>query len=94
MLPAEITGWADFVLPESTYLERCDEVHTPEPGPGHLLIFAPVGQGCENAVGFRLACAAGSEPGHVFNLGHGIHKDTPIESVELLVDFVREETSR
>jgi len=38
--------------------------------------------------------AAGSEPGHVFNLGHGIHKDTPIESVELLVDFVREETSR
>jgi len=29
VLPAEITGWADFVLPESTYLERCDEVHTP-----------------------------------------------------------------
>jgi uroporphyrinogen decarboxylase len=32
--------------------------------------------------------------GHVFNLGHGIHKDTPIESVEVLVSTVREETSR
>lgn len=26
--------------------------------------------------------------GHVFNLGHGIHKDTPIESVEVLVETV------
>jgi thiosulfate reductase/polysulfide reductase chain A len=29
VLPMEITGWADIVLPESTYLERCDELHTP-----------------------------------------------------------------
>ena len=29
VIPSEITGWADIVLPESTYLERCDEVHTP-----------------------------------------------------------------
>jgi thiosulfate reductase/polysulfide reductase chain A len=29
VLPAEITGWADVVLPESTYLERCDEIHIP-----------------------------------------------------------------
>jgi uroporphyrinogen decarboxylase len=33
-------------------------------------------------------------PGHVFNLGHGLHKDTPIESVEVLVETIREETSR
>ena len=33
-------------------------------------------------------------PGHIFNLGHGLHKDTPIESVEVLVETVREETSR
>jgi len=31
--------------------------------------------------------------GHIFNLGHGIHKDTPVESVEVLVETVREETS-
>ena len=29
VLPAEIVGWSDVVLPESTYLERCDEVFTP-----------------------------------------------------------------
>jgi uroporphyrinogen decarboxylase len=31
--------------------------------------------------------------GHIFNLGHGLHKDTPIESVEILVQTVREETA-
>ena len=29
VLPAEITGWADVVLPEATYLERCDEIDNP-----------------------------------------------------------------
>jgi len=33
--------------------------------------------------------AFGSEPGHVFNLGHGILPKTPIESVAALVDEVR-----
>ncbi|MBS1713010.1 MAG: molybdopterin-dependent oxidoreductase [Armatimonadetes bacterium] len=28
-MPAEITGWADVVLPECTYLERFDELWTP-----------------------------------------------------------------
>ncbi len=31
----------------------------------------------------------GTEPGHVFNLGHGIQPGTPIDSVEALVDEVR-----
>ena len=29
VLPAEICGWSDVVLPESTYLERCDDLHAP-----------------------------------------------------------------
>ena len=29
ILPAEICGWSDVVLPEATYLERCDEVWSP-----------------------------------------------------------------
>lgn len=32
----------------------------------------------------------GKKPGHVFNLGHGIHKDTPVEHVKSLVDAVHE----
>jgi uroporphyrinogen decarboxylase len=31
----------------------------------------------------------GTEPGHVFNLGHGIQPRTPVESVAALVDEVR-----
>jgi len=34
--------------------------------------------------------AAAGRPGHVFNLGHGIHKDTPVEHVKALVDIVHE----
>lgn len=30
----------------------------------------------------------GDGPGHVFNLGHGIDKDTPIENVEALVETI------
>lgn len=33
---------------------------------------------------------AGGRPGHIFNLGHGILPETPVENVKALVDFVRE----
>lgn len=36
--------------------------------------------------------AAGARPGHVFNLGHGIRPETPIESVSYLVETVHEKT--
>ena len=34
-------------------------------------------------------CRAGGRPGHIFNLGHGIHFDTPLDNVLHLVDFVK-----
>ena len=33
---------------------------------------------------------AGGRPGHIFNLGHGILPETPVENVQALVHFVRE----
>jgi uroporphyrinogen decarboxylase len=33
---------------------------------------------------------AGGRPGHIFNLGHGVLPDTPIDNLRLLVDFVHE----
>ena len=40
-----------------------------------------------------LARAAGRD-GHVFNLGHGVFPDTPVEHLQRLVDLVHEETAR
>jgi uroporphyrinogen decarboxylase len=36
---------------------------------------------------------AGGRPGHVFNLGHGILPETPVENVKALCDFVRERSA-
>ena len=36
---------------------------------------------------------AGGRPGHIFNLGHGILPDTPMDAVRRLVDYVHEQTS-
>jgi len=35
-------------------------------------------------------CAAGGRPGHIFNLGHGIVPETPVENVQAVVRMVRE----
>jgi len=40
-----------------------------------------------------LARAAG-RPGHIFNLGHGVHQTTPVEHVQALVDMVHELSAR
>ena len=37
---------------------------------------------------------AGGRAGHVFNLGHGIIPQTPVDNVKFLVDFVHEATAR
>ena len=42
----------------------------------------------------RLLEQAGGRPGHIFNLGHGLHRSTPVENVRRLVDYVHEATSR
>jgi uroporphyrinogen decarboxylase len=37
---------------------------------------------------------AAHRPGHIFNLGHGVHQETLVENVKALVDIVHELSSR
>jgi len=37
---------------------------------------------------------AANRPGHIFNLGHGLHPGTPVEGVQRAVDAVRTFSSR
>jgi uroporphyrinogen decarboxylase len=37
---------------------------------------------------------AGGRPGHIFNLGHGVHQETPVDHVRALVDLVHELSQR
>lgn len=40
----------------------------------------------------RLLSQAETLPGHVFNLGHGVHPDTPLDTIKRVIDYVREAT--
>jgi thiosulfate reductase/polysulfide reductase chain A len=42
VLPAEVTGWADVVLPETTYLERYDDIFSPQYKEGFIALRQPV----------------------------------------------------
>ncbi len=57
-----------------------------------LALFAPLHE-IERRVRDVLDRAA-SRPGHIFNLGHGVHKDTPEENVVALVKMVKRLSAR
>jgi uroporphyrinogen decarboxylase len=42
----------------------------------------------------RIIEQAGGRPGHIFNLGHGILPETPVENVIALVEMVHELSGR
>ena len=42
----------------------------------------------------RILKEAAGRPGHIFNVGHGILPETPVENVQALVDAVHEYSGR
>ena len=55
-----------------------------------LVLLAPIPEIKKQAA--RILDSVKGKPGHIFNLGHGILKQTPVEHVAALVDFVHEYT--
>ena len=41
----------------------------------------------------RVLAQAGGRPGHIFNLGHGLLPETPVEAVKRVVEYVHERSS-
>jgi uroporphyrinogen decarboxylase len=56
------------------------------------ILLAPVPE-IRRAAGTILEGAAG-RAGHIFNLGHGVHQETPVDHVRALVDMVHEMSAR
>jgi uroporphyrinogen decarboxylase len=42
----------------------------------------------------RVLDAAGGRPGHIFNLGHGILPETPVDTVKAVVDYVHKHSAK
>ena len=42
----------------------------------------------------RVLDAAAGRPGHIFNLGHGITPETPVDNVKAVTDHVHEASAR
>ena len=53
-----------------------------------VALFAPLGELKMRVA--ELLKRTGTRPGHIFNLGHGILPETPVEHVKAVVQMVRE----
>ena len=56
------------------------------------VLFGPVDVACAHAK--RVLDAAGGRAGHIFNLGHGILPETPVETVQAVIEFVHASSAR
>jgi len=98
VLPSEICGWADVVLPESTYLERCDDVWTPSYKQPFAAIRQPVvepmyeskpGWWMAKELGTRLLEKAGFDCSKIRETGVALGKRVPVceeEGLQLSFD--------
>jgi uroporphyrinogen decarboxylase len=56
------------------------------------VLFAPIDVAKKHAQ--RVLDAAGGRQGHIFNLGHGILPETPVDTVKAVIDFVHEASAK
>lgn len=81
----------DWSTDLSTAWSRIGADHAVQGNLDPVALFAPW-ESLKERAKFVLDQAAG-RPGHIFNLGHGILPETPVDNVKRLVDFVHDYTS-
>ncbi|MEM7531076.1 MAG: uroporphyrinogen decarboxylase [Chloroflexota bacterium] len=79
------TAWARLNAPETRTVAVQGNLDP-------LALFAPWDELQQRAQ--RVLDQAAGRPGHIFNLGHGILPQTPVDNVRRLVDFVHEYSSK
>ena len=89
-IPADVIG-IDWRLPLSRARGILGSEKAVQGNLDPAALFAPA-EGLKREINTVLA-EAGSGPGHIFNLGHGIERTTDPEAVKILVDHVHECTA-
>ena len=77
-------------LPFGDSLRRA--LHDEAQGPLPALLLGPWER--VEASARRILELVGGRPGHIFNLGHGVLPQTPVEHVKALVEMVHEMSAR
>lgn len=85
----EVIG-VDFRMPLGTAWHKIGNDRAIQGNLDPTTLLAPWSE-LKNQIDLVLDQAAG-RPGHIFNLGHGLHKTTPVDNVRRLVDYVHEKT--
>jgi uroporphyrinogen decarboxylase len=82
----------DFRTPIDQAWERVGDDRAIQGNLDPLLLLAPIEIAKARAT--AVLDAIGGRPGHVFNLGHGIVPETPVDTVKAVVDHVHEVSAR
>jgi uroporphyrinogen decarboxylase len=76
----------DWRTPLAEGWGRVGHTHAVQGNLDPTVLFAPRAVAEKHAA--RVLVAAGGRAGHIFNLGHGILPETPVETVQAVIDFV------
>lgn len=82
----------DFRTPLDKAWERIGYDHAVQGNLDPLLLCAPVEVARRRAS--EVLETVGGRPGHIFNLGHGIIPETPVDTVKAVVDHVHEASAK
>jgi uroporphyrinogen decarboxylase len=82
----------DFRTPLDVGWEKVGADHAVQGNMDPTVLFAPPEIAKKHAS--RVLDRAKNRPGHIFNLGHGILPETPVDTVKAVVDHVHEKSAR